>query len=197
MDIQPQPYLASQVVCSVDLKGFLCKFSIIVLYWITSIYCLGGIYANYDYTVHLSDDQVLIVLILMYSIHVHYKNNRSYCIGIIFIYYSIMIIQNQILYFLQIHLWQRTLNCANLYDFAIWFTWHWSQKIDFKLNIQNMLWMSKYKLFWVQKVHITVLYRFINSVNSAFLSLPPLFDIYAIDMVLCIMLRTIQYEIDT
>lgn len=132
MDIQPQPYLASQVVCSVDLKGFLCKFSIIVLYWITSIYCLGGIYANYDYTVHLSDDQVLIVLILMYSIHVHYNNNRSYCIGIIFIYYSIMIIQNQIiqnqiLYLLQIHLWQRTLNCANLYDFAIWFTWHWSK----------------------------------------------------------------------
>lgn len=137
MDIHPQPYLASQVVCSVDLKGFLCKFSIIVLYWITSIYCLGGIYANYDYMVHLSDDQVLIVLILMYSIHVHCNNNKSYCIGIIFIYYLIMIIQNPILYFLQIHIWQRTLNCANLYDFAIWFTWCYvlcSEQYNMKLT---------------------------------------------------------------
>lgn len=194
MDIQPQPYLASQVVCSVDLKGFLCKFSIIVLYWITSIYCLGGIYANYDYTVHLSDDQVLIVLILMYCIHVHYNNNRSYCIGIIFIYYLIMIIQNQILYFLQIHIWQRTLNCANLYDFAIWFTLP---------NKLTLIWISKIYSEWANincfeyKRYTLQFYRFINSVNSAFLSLPPLFDIYAIDMVLCIMLRTIQYEIDT
>lgn len=194
MDIQPQPYLASQVVCSVDLKGFLCKFSIIVLYWITSIYCLGGIYANYDYTVHLSDDQVLIVLILMYSIHVHCNNNKSYCIGIIFIYYLIMIIQNPILYFLRIHIWQRTLNCANLYDFAIWFTLP---------NKLTLIWISKIYSEWANincfeyKRYTLQFYRFINSVNSAFLSLLPLFDIYAIDMVLCIMLRTIQYEIDT
>lgn len=143
---------------------------------------------------HLSDDQVLIVLILMYSIHVHCNNNKSYCIGIIFIYYLIMIIQNPILYFLQIHIWQRTLKGANLYDFAIWFTLP---------NKLTLIWISKIYSEWANiicfeyKRYTLQFYRFINSVNSAFLSLPPLFDIYAIDMVLCIMLRTIQYEIDT
>lgn len=196
MNIQSQPYLASQVVCSVDLKGFLCKFSIIVLYWITSIYCLGGIYANYDYTVHLSDDQVLIVLKLMYCIHVHYNNNRSYCIGIIFIYYLIMIIQNQILYFLQIHIWQRTLNLL-IYMILPY------DLLGIDPNKLTFIWISKIYSEWVNincfeyKRYTLQFYRFINSVNSAFLSLPPLFDIYAIDMVLCIMLWTIQYEIDT
>lgn len=70
-------------------------------------------------------------------------------------------------------------------------------------NKLTLIWISKIYSEWVNincfeyKRYTLQFYRFINSVNSAFLSLPPLFDIYAIDMVLCIMLRTIQYEIDT
>lgn len=70
-------------------------------------------------------------------------------------------------------------------------------------NKLTLNWISKIYSEWVNincfeyKRYTLQFYRFINSVNSAFLSLPPLFDIYAIDMVLCIMLRTIQYEIDT
>ena len=39
----PRPYLAKQLVCSMVLKGFLCKFSITVSYHITSLYNQLGI----------------------------------------------------------------------------------------------------------------------------------------------------------
>lgn len=68
-------------------------------------------------------------------------------------------------------------------------------------NKLTLNWISKIYSEWVNincfeyKRYALQFYRFINSVNSAFLSLPPLFDIYAIDMVLCIMLRTIQMKL--
>lgn len=54
----PRPYLAKQLVCSMVLKGFLCKFSITVSYHITSLYNQLGI-PNY------------FIWVLFFTLHEH------------------------------------------------------------------------------------------------------------------------------